>query len=303
VPNANTFTFATSGISDQTATGTITAKRAGIGWTKAFTGTNKAVYKSSDVASTGLYLRLDDTNSSPATATDARAVMYESMTDVDTGTNPCPTATQLASGQFWNRGANTSTAKLWVLVGDGRFFYFGTQASTNTQVYLQCFGDIVSYRAADAYGCILAGGASAYGGVSTASCPPAINQSPGSMQNTYGIVLSRIAAQTGTCVRAQLGSMGGSGVVFGGSGFVYPSPVDNGIVIIRPLYLMEENSAFGHPIRGEMPGLLNPLANQAFAHLDQITGITGFTGTALVTAINSGGASGRIMFDISNAWR
>lgn len=51
VPNSTTFTFATSGIADQTATGTITAKRAPLGFSKVFSGTNKAVYRADDVAS------------------------------------------------------------------------------------------------------------------------------------------------------------------------------------------------------------------------------------------------------------
>jgi hypothetical protein len=45
-----TLTFDAPGISDQTATGTISLKLAGAGWSKAFTGTNLAAYKSNNVA-------------------------------------------------------------------------------------------------------------------------------------------------------------------------------------------------------------------------------------------------------------
>ena len=51
VPNSTTFTFAAEGIPDQTATGTITAKRAPAGWAKAFGGANKAAYQPMPAAS------------------------------------------------------------------------------------------------------------------------------------------------------------------------------------------------------------------------------------------------------------
>ena len=45
------------------------------GWTEAFTGTNVACFKSSDVTSNGHYLRVDD-----SVATPLRVIGYESMT-------------------------------------------------------------------------------------------------------------------------------------------------------------------------------------------------------------------------------
>jgi hypothetical protein len=49
-----TLTFDAPGISDQTASGTISLKLAGAGWSKEFTGTNLAAYKSNNVAGHGL---------------------------------------------------------------------------------------------------------------------------------------------------------------------------------------------------------------------------------------------------------
>lgn len=73
--------------------------KAAVGWTKAFSGTNMAAYKQS-AGSNQLYLRVDDTN-----ATDARVVGYETMSDVNTGTGPFPTATQQSGGL--NRGGRS----------------------------------------------------------------------------------------------------------------------------------------------------------------------------------------------------
>jgi hypothetical protein len=70
-----TLTFDAPGISDQTASGTISLKLAGAGWSKEFTGTNLAAYKSNNVAGTGCRLRVDDTAGKTA-----RVVGYETMT-------------------------------------------------------------------------------------------------------------------------------------------------------------------------------------------------------------------------------
>ena len=40
----NTFTYAAPGVADGTYTGTMSAKRAPLGWTEPFTGTNKAIF-------------------------------------------------------------------------------------------------------------------------------------------------------------------------------------------------------------------------------------------------------------------
>lgn len=305
VPTANTFTFAAPGISDQTATGTITAKRAAIGWTKSFSGTNKAVYKSSNPASTGLFMRIDDTNAGVATATDSRVVMYETMSDVDTGTGLAPTAAQLSGGQFWNRGANSSTAKTWALIGDSRVFYLLTQQSTNATHYIMMFGDIVSYRAADAYGCVVAGVGAAVTGGSSGRSWPVVNVSLGAApNNSSGFMLSRIAAQTGTAIQAGINAPALSGALMGSSGNpTYPSPVDNGLVMTRPVYVTEANAGFNNPIRGELPGLIVPMAGLPFNHLEVVTGITGLTGSIVALAVNDQTTTGRVLFDISNPWR
>lgn len=306
VANANTFTYAAPGISDQTATGTITAKRAGIGWGKPFTGTNKAVYRSADVTGTRLYMRIDDTNSSPATATDPRVTMYESMSDVDTGTAPCPTAAQLASGQFWNKGVNNTTAKTWTLIGDGRLFYFFTQQAAASVQMMHMFGDLVSYRASDAYGCILGGYATAFNGSNSGTVRVCAAGLIGGSPDTFGYVIARIGSQTGACVRAVNYTFASSSLaLIGASGAPsYPSPIDNGIVLSRPVYVGEENSSFNNPIRGELPGAMGPMASVPFSHLEVITGITGLSGSAVAVATaGNASAAGRIVFDISNSWR
>lgn len=304
VPDANTFTFAAAGVPDGAASGSITAKRAPIGWTKAFTGTNKAAYKSSDVAATGRLLRVEDTNTAPASANDARLVMYEAMTDIDTGTGPAPTAAQLANGVYWGKGSNDATAKNWVIVGDGRFFYFfGPNTSTGLHAY--AFGDIISYRAADAYGCVLSGSTNAIGGTSTGSVQlGSAGASLGSAPPNAGFVISRMSSQVGSAVAvAAVGVSVSGSSTWAANGPAWPSPVDNGSVLHRPLYLTENNSSFTHPVRGEMPGMLQFLAQQPYTHREVVSNVEGYARDVLVIELRNNSAIGRFALEITGPWR
>jgi len=77
VPTTTSFTFPlATGIAS--ATGTITAKIAPLGWERVYTGTNKSVYRSLDPAATRLYLRIDDSADRTAVVS-----MYETMSSID----------------------------------------------------------------------------------------------------------------------------------------------------------------------------------------------------------------------------
>lgn len=150
------FTFDATGISDQTATGTVTVKLAPAGWGKQYSGTNLAAYRSLDVASNMTVLRVDDTGT-----TSAKVVGYESMADINSGTNPYPSAAQLATGAFWDKSDTANaTARKWMVFADSRFFYFcpGTY-NPSPNLYAQfTFGEAQSFKPADAYAGIILGG-------------------------------------------------------------------------------------------------------------------------------------------------
>ena len=150
---SNTFTFDATGVSDGSATGTITAKVAAAGWTKQYTGTNIAVYKMGGVEGTGFVLRVDDTGT-----TVARVRGYEVMSDANTGTGPFPTTAQWAdSGLWWSKSnAASAAARPWRIVADDRgFFYFCKQADTGAEHQGNYFGDILSLKSNDPYACVL----------------------------------------------------------------------------------------------------------------------------------------------------
>ena len=150
---------------DGTAAGTITVKMAGAGWTKPFSGTNLAAYKSASPAAHGQFLRVADT-----TAEYARAVGYENMTAISTGTGLFPGAAQLNGGYYWGKNDETSgtNAVPWVFASDGRFFYLFAQACINSSgggarsFTPMSFGDLVPESpSGDPYATVVTGAADA----------------------------------------------------------------------------------------------------------------------------------------------
>lgn len=300
---SNTFSFAAPGVADGLATGTITVKRPPIGWSKPFSGTNKAVYRSVDPSSTGRYLRvLDDA----AVATEARAVMYETMTDVDTGLGPSPRPTDLAGGVFWGKTENNATAKTWIIIGDSRIFYLFIQVSSSafiTSPY--AFGDIKSYRPGDMFSCILYGSDVA---VTTGASRPlklGMTYICGFQPDNWNSTLSRSSSQTAGSVRSHISGLGQNGQVQSSQGQFpnWPSPVDNGMAIAT-LFVTEENASFLHPIRGELPGALQMLAGVPYGMFDTFSGIANFPGrTCVVITIQAANTQGRMAIDITGPWR
>lgn len=150
---------------DGTAAGTITVKMAGAGWTKPFSGTNLAAYKSASPAAHGQFLRVADT-----TAEYARAVGYENMTAISTGTGLFPTSAQVSGGYYWGKNDETSgtNAVPWVFASDGRFFYLFAQACIYSSgggarsFTPMSFGDLVPESpSGDPYATVVTGAADA----------------------------------------------------------------------------------------------------------------------------------------------
>lgn len=108
-------TFATAA-PDGTYTGS-SIKYAPAGWTKAFSGTNIAVYRSQDVLSPKHYLRVRDSYGKYATV-----IGYEAMTAVSTGTGPFGRTTTLDNNQStWKKSSSAnSTPVNYLLAADSR---------------------------------------------------------------------------------------------------------------------------------------------------------------------------------------
>ena len=300
----NSLTFAINASAASPATGTLTCKAAPLGWTKPYSGTNKAAYLPAS-SYIQCYLRVQDDSSTPTSASGrwAKARGYETMSDVDTGTNSFPTAAQSTNGLSWPKSSTSDgTTRAWWLVGDGGIFYFGAfwHASYSTLAGPVCFGDINSLKSGDAYACLLTGFA-------TDTLPSGTNGSNafttlGAYNDTQaGKYLARTYTQLGTAVAA--GMMGDNGISTNlayNAGLTYPHPPDNGL-LFAPVAVVE-----GSILRSRaMPGLYQPLHVNPLTHLDTVTSLPDLPGRTLqCMAMGYGSAAAaQALFDIIGPWR
>jgi hypothetical protein len=299
------FMFSAEGISNQTATGTISVKMAPLGWEKAFSGTNLAAYRGIDGDWVRPYLRIDDTGTYPLYAR-----LYESMSDINTGDNPVPTVAQLANGLNWKKSNDASTAaRAWAIIGDGRFFYLGIDGAGTERWAWYSTGALARSLETDLYAVALTGN------TDTGNATDYING--------FSEVNVNYDAYTPTqrLLRLANGSIGGlrfmkasmhvntattlgttaSSTEIGAYGPAYASPL-----MVAPVLVREEtlHGAF----RGVMPGMGCPLQNMNAANITAPTVFSGvYPGPALlVPSLRAGSSSSTynfIAFDITGPWR
>lgn len=298
-------TFATTGISDQTATGSITAKVSPLGWAKPFSGTNLAAYTSTDAGSYGMLLRVDDTGT-----TDARVVGYESMTDINTGSGAFPTAAQLSGGQYAGKSfQTTSTARNWILVGDERLFYLWVETDITFAGLMWAFGDMLSYNSADLWCATLSAQNSsqvAYGGASSDQCLSysSVTAQPYMPRPSYG--------QPGAIKTQRVGGMVwvvGSGAASGTASYSssmlkFPNSADNALLLTHAHMVVS-----GQGLRGRYPGYYHcpqDLTLSGINHRDRYASmpdVPGRTGMVLRHGGPGFSPSGYSVLDITGPWR
>lgn len=295
--------FATAA-ADGTATGTITFKMAPAGWTQPFTGTNIATYKSADPAGTGMILRVDDTAGARC-----RVIGYEQMTDINTGTGPFPTNTQMAGGGYWAKSVSANTTAVpWMLVCDGRKFLLHCAiGAPSSAAYLGGitlgFGDDIALRpGGDPYACSL--------NYSISSSATAIDGPP-DVQAILQCAMPRgytgLGSSVLNCVRNYSTSSGVSGM----DGLLGSFPPLDGGLRLSQKFLSETLSAGA--ARCNYPGLYHvphTLVYDTFKPRDIVTGTGALAGRKLLafapTSSYSGTSSSQVgisFADITGPWR
>jgi hypothetical protein len=286
---ADTYDFTVSGTPVTPATGTITAKRAPAGWTKAYSGVNKAAYRQG--GGNQFYLRIVDDGTGAATY--ARGVGYETMSDVDTGTGDFPTAAQFSGGLYWYKSSTAdAAARPWTAVATNKFFILyvnvdGGGLSSNSAAF--AFGDINSYSTSDAYHTIH---------IAATSTTETSNGNLHKL-STSGITghyMARSYTQLGTSINVGKTSdtAKGNSANMGAGGLTYPHPVDGGLYL-APVWVMESASV----VRGVIPGLWNPLHTKPLNNGDTFVGVGGLAGKSFMalTIFNY-----QIIIETSNTW-
>lgn len=304
---ATTVTFDMDAIADQTATGAITVKVASLGWTEAFTGTNVACFKSSDVTSNGHYLRVDD-----SVATPLRVIGYESMTAHSTGVNPFPTAAQVAGGAYWPKAVDTTaTLRPWLAWGDSKGFYWSPVPALlttdptpqNTNAFF--FGDPISLLSTDLYGTILCAGNSTSVNNSGGQTPNAFNCGGGQVWGWTPRPYYNLGTPQPMDARHDFNP------AYISSGTSNPFPPLDGKVLISGVSIFDGSSAPSNVRRSIMPGVYTTAQNcgPAFKTFDMLPSPTGPLAGKHVMAVGTGAPGGGTagygvgFVDLTGPWR
>jgi hypothetical protein len=123
----------------------------GEGWTKTYSGTNKAVY--TQATGNGFCLRVLDDGSMAAGAKEAIVRGAESATDVDTLVDPFPTVAQVSDATCIWRKSNTAdgTTRTYHCVADGNCFHLLIIFDGSTARDMYSFGDTEPHYSGDGY--------------------------------------------------------------------------------------------------------------------------------------------------------
>lgn len=250
--------------------------KAAAGWTKPFTGTNKAVFR--PPSGNQFYFRVQDDGPGAGGARDARVTGYEVMTDVDTGTGPFPTALQGVGGIAMQviRKSNTAdaTARPWVVVADARTVYWFVLTGDSVGFYRTgMWGEIYSVNSVtDNYRTMIIGRG-------------AENNTQGNQDALDAVVTSVLSSNPLHYIARGYTGVGGSTLVgkhcdaakMGNTticaGLVPLTNPSDGGIFLGPIWIHDPTSAPTGHIRGRIRGLWVPLhAVNSVGDLEPFTG-------------------------------
>lgn len=310
IPTSTSFTFLTEGLGNQTATGTITVSRAGLGWEKPYSGTNKAVYTPKFPYNKG-YIRILDDSTVPVSSAGrwAKVRAYETMNGIDTGTGEAPTVAQSPNGiSILKSDGSNSTTRKWILIGDSGIFYFFTMwhsSYVNELLYPWggwVFGECGSFRPGDQYNFIVGGESMTVDSLPNGQAQyNYFSYSTPSALALSGKSILRSSSQLGSADYANFYSP--FVVSAGWFGFTinalsYPWGV-NGGAFIYPVMLYDSIS-YRSP---HVPGLYAPLHNAPY-NTRVIVENSIDTFYCIVTATDvSVNTRGNMLFDLKGPWR
>lgn len=306
----NTLTFATPA-ADGTYTGSIGIKYAGAGWEKVFSGTNKAVYRSTDVTGSRFYLRVDDSN-----GLYARVCGYETMSDVDTGSGLFPTAAMVAGGGYWHKATTSNaTAIPYVVAADSRMVLHAMTAgaaatAASTACAVRGFGDVVAMSpSGDAFACVLSCSATSSGtfsvdfgalsgSASDSNTSTGMSVAPRGWQGLGSAVLQRPIPMSGI-----IAVLSGAADYFGAAPSVIDGQVKTSVMAIK-------DQVAQSPLRGIIPGvhyIPQTGAVSVFNHLSVQDGGGELVGRKLLAVhmgtTAAGAPTGAALVDVTGPWR
>lgn len=260
--------------------------KAAAGWTKVYSGTNKAAYRNGAASISRTFLRVLDDASGGGAGREASLRLYATMSDVDTGTFPVPTLAQCASGIMARKSTSMdSTVRAWTILADDvtaiLIFDNGDSLSGVTYCNVNYVGDVYSYQTADAMGAFI-------GGRTQEAASPVSNWETlfnfGSLHSA-GAPIGFIAGSHTGVAGSLLCYAITSGFVGGGhpsANLPYPSPVDGSVWVFGPFHIVV-GAASSNGVRGHLRGInLFGHDKSNVANGDTVTGAGELSGRSFV---------------------
>lgn len=303
-------TWATAA-SDGPATGTITIKYAPQGqWEKAFSATNIAVYRSTDVTGSRWCYRINDT-----TTGYARVAGWESMDSDASGLGRFPPVGTLADGLILLKSDSTgSGSKPFFLAADSKFIIFTAVPVAGASLALRGFGEpLPTNPAGDPFAAFVSGSHNTVLNAQNGNSLDSNNIWNGGTPFGYGRVFfardySGLGSSVEGATKAYVGNETGNAWVSGGTNGAmlgaFPSVVDGRLKLSRRyVYQTTENAP-----RAEIPGVFScPQSglNNVFSTGDTVLSsdgralyAIGLSGTGI-----SPSKTGVCFVDITGPWR
>lgn len=276
------------------------------GWSKPFTGTNVAAFKTG-AGSNGMYLRIEEPVDTNTSYPSAKVRGFETMTDVNTGNGPFPQPSLLPNGLFWYKSYSGSAAadpRQWWIVASESFLIFMIQTYPSQWVgnpgyysELFMFGDLENTGPNDAYATIILG-ETATSGNSSQDWPM---ESVSTNATKSGLYMPRAYTGIGASIQAGMAhdtsKSGVSGWGSNSSYLQYPHGPD-GALLMSKVWVHQPGSTNQAALRGTIPGIWAPLQG-GLSRLDTFAGQGQLAGKNFMVWAHY---STRCAVEISDTW-
>lgn len=277
------------------------SQKTAAGWALAYESGNKIALRNAlGAGGSGFYLRIDDTGGTAAGAKEAMMIGYLSMSDIDTGVNPTPTAAQMTNGAPVRKSETAdATARPWVIVADELGFWMHIQSNPASASLDGIYGagDLDSFVPGDAYRFYVLGRSLANSGSGASHF--VVAASGFNVSTTTGCWVGRSYTQSGNPVSIAIATPGYRNDVIGATqGIANPGPGSGDIFWVPGVAV--ENAC----VRGRFRGIYAPLNNMtAVARYTAYPNPTGMAvGSSLIHLPASQGTIGAFAVETALAW-
>lgn len=241
-------------------------------WQEVFTGTNKAVFRA--LSGERYYLRVDD-----STAQYASVRAFDTMSDVDTGTNQFPSGAQMTNNVWHKSNTANSTARTYLGVASDRFFLLLVSGGwTGSGQDLYCFGETKKTNPSDTGATVLR--ASPNTTLANGFQLGALSSSPFDQVSSYSAATANSAGLMAVAKSSDGSAFAAAGVFFRPAGSPSVRFGTYADIALIPTYYGTAVSGSAGKMRGSLPfiyGTMNDQGDTGLANGDTFTDANGAT--------------------------